>query len=93
MRIATLVLCILDALGWAIIARHTLFGPSDPATMGLDSAFGWIVTALLLLTAGPAFALAMARRAPKTSFVLALAFPFGVAALVVAAVLYFTFIM
>jgi hypothetical protein len=61
--------------------------------MGVDTAFGWIVTALLLLTAAPAFALAMARRAPKTSFVLALAFPFGVAALVVAAVLYFTFIM
>jgi hypothetical protein len=93
MRIATIILCLLDALGWAVIARYTLFGPSDPATMGLDVAFGWIVTALLLVTAGPAFALATARRAPKTSLVLALAFPFGVTALVVAGVLYFTFVM
>jgi hypothetical protein len=91
MRIATIILCILDALGWAVIARYTLVGPSDPATMGLDTAFGWIVTILLLLTAGPAFALAVGCRAPKTSFVLALPFPFGVAALAVAAVLYLTF--
>jgi hypothetical protein len=91
MRIATIVLCILDALGWAVIARYTLVGPADPAAMGFDTAIGWIVTILLLVTAGPAFALAVGRRAPKTSFVLALAFPFGVAAILVALYFYLIF--
>jgi hypothetical protein len=91
MRIATNILCILDVLGWAVVARYTFFSDSDPATMGLDVAFGWIVTILLVITAVPGFALLLARRAPKSSLALALAFPFGVAGLVVAAVLYLSY--
>jgi hypothetical protein len=93
MRIATIILSILDAIGWAVVARYTLLSESDPATMGLDVAAGWIVTMLFLVTAVPAFVLALMRRQPKTSLALALVFPVGLAALVVAAVVYFTYFL
>ena len=47
----------------------------DAATRGLDQAAGVLVTALLLITTVPAFALWLRRRAPRTALALALAFP------------------
>jgi hypothetical protein len=93
MRIVTIILSLLDAIGWVFIARNTLFSESDPATMGLDKAAGWIVTILLLLTAVPAFVLALKNLRPKTALALALVFPVGIGALVTAAALYFTYLM
>ena len=93
MQIATIVLCILDAVGWAFVARFTFFSDSDPVTKDLDLAAGWIVTILFLLTAVPAFVLALTRRWPKTALALALAFPVGFGALFAAAAIYFTYFM
>jgi hypothetical protein len=62
---------------------------SDPATSGLDEAAGFIVTGLLLITALPALALIVFRRAPKTALTLALAFPVALAALFVGTIIAF----
>ncbi len=93
MRIATIILSILDAIGWVFIARNTLFSESDPATMGLDTAAGWVVTILLLLTAVPAIVLALKNLRPKTALALALIFPVGLGVLITAAALYFTYFL
>ena len=58
MRIATILISILGAVGCAIVARYMFFSESDPATMGLDVAAGWTVTILFLVTGVPAFVLA-----------------------------------
>ena len=93
MRIVTIVLCILNVIGWGFITKNTLFSESDPATMGLDVAAGWIVTILFLLTVVPAFVLALKRLRPKTALTLALVFPVGFGALVAAALVYFTYFL
>jgi len=93
MRIATIILCILGAAGWAVVARYLIFSESDPATMGLDVAAGWAVTILFLITAVPGFVLALMGRRPKTALALALAFPVGFVGLVAAAFIYFTYFL
>ena len=50
---------------------------SDPATKGLDSAFGWVATGLFAITGVPGLVLAGLGRAPRTALTLALAFPAG----------------
>jgi hypothetical protein len=72
-RRITLILCGVDLLLWAAIAYALFFSGSDPATAGLDTAFGMGVTVLLAITAGPA--LLLARRAPNLALACALAFP------------------
>ena len=91
MRLTTIIVCILDAIGWAFIAQKMLLSESDPATMGLDVMAGWAVTIIFLLTAVPAFVLALKRRAPKSALALALAFPVALGALVVALFLYLSY--
>ena len=93
MRIATFILSILDAIGWAFIAKNILFSESDPATMGLDVIAGWIVTILFLLTAVPAFVLALKKLRPKSALALALVFPVGLGVLVAAGAIYFTYFL
>jgi hypothetical protein len=93
MRIATIILSILDAIGWGFIAKTTLLSESDPATMGLDRAAGWIVTILFLLTAVPALVLALKRLRPKTALMLSLAFPVGLGVLVAVGAIYFTYFL
>jgi hypothetical protein len=93
MRIATIILSILDAIGWGFIAKNTLFSESDPATMGLDVIAGWIVTILFLLTAVPALVLALKRLRPKTALTLALVFPVGIGVLIAAGAIYFTYFL
>jgi hypothetical protein len=88
-RIATIVVCVIDAVVWAIVAFAAFFSGSDPATRGLDQAAGWVVTALLLITAVPASILVSMRRAPITALILALAFPAAFALAFVAAVVAF----
>ena len=72
-RRVTFILCGVDLALWALIAWATFFSGSDPATAGLDTAFGMSVTVLLALTAGPA--LLLTRRAPNLALASALAFP------------------
>jgi hypothetical protein len=72
-RRVTFILCGVDLLLWALIAYALFFSDSDPATAGLDVAFGMGVTVLLALTAGPA--LLLTRRAPNLALASALAFP------------------
>jgi len=86
LRSATLIMCLLDATGWAVIAFAMLHSGSDPATSGLDEAAGYTVTALLLITAAPALALVVLGRAPKTALTLALAFPVVFTALFIATI-------
>ena len=74
-RRATLILCALDLAAWAIIAILLLASGSDPATRGLDTAALAAVTALLALTALPAFLLVRAGRFPDAALAFALAFP------------------
>ena len=89
LRTATIVVCVVDAIAWALVAIATFLSGSDAATKGLDEGAGLIVTALFLVTGAPALALVLLRRAPATAFTLALAFPLGFAALFVAALVAF----
>jgi len=89
LRTATLVVCAVDAVAWALVAIATFMSGSDAATKGLDQGAGVIVTALFLVTGAPALALALLGRAPATARALALAFPTAVAALFVAALIAF----
>jgi hypothetical protein len=89
LRSATLIMCLLDGAGWAVIALPMLHSGSDPATSGLDEAAGYTVTALLLITSAPALALVVFGRAPKTALTLALAFPTVFTALFIAAIIAF----
>ncbi len=75
MRIAAIIIGLLDALTCAIIAVATYNSGSDPATIGFDYAAGVIVTGLFVVTGLPALVMAFIRRAPKTALALALAFP------------------
>jgi Kef-type K+ transport system membrane component KefB len=74
-RRTTFILCAADLAIWALIAVYVLISRSDPATRGLDLAALGAVTALLLLTALPAFLLTRADRYPGGALALALAFP------------------
>ena len=81
--------CFLGAALWLFVVFATFNSRSDPATSGLDEAAGYIVTALLLMTAAPALALAVFGRAPKTALELALAFPVFIAASFIAVIVAF----
>jgi len=88
-RTATIVVCVIDAAVWAVVAFAAFFSGSDPATKGLDEVAGWVVTALFLISAVPASILVYLRRAPTTALILALAFPAAFALAFVAAVVAF----
>ena len=75
LRTATIIVCLVDAAAWVVLAAATYMSGSDPATRGLDQAAGLAVTALFVVTAVPALALALRRRGPATALTLALAFP------------------
>ena len=75
MRVAAIVIGLLDALGCVIVAFATYTSGSDPATIGFDYAAGVMVTGLFLVTGLPALVLGFMGRAPKTALALALAFP------------------
>src|SRR5262249_37512211 len=84
-RIGTIIVSVLDAAVWAVLAFSMFMSGSDPATKGLDEVAGVSVTALLLITAAPALGLILFGRALKTALTLALAFPAALAALFIAA--------
>jgi hypothetical protein len=88
-RIATIVIGLLDAAGCAVVAVGSYTSGSDPATIGFDYAAGVIVTGLFLVTGLPALILAYLRRAPRTALALALAFPAIFVLLFMAAVILF----
>jgi uncharacterized membrane protein required for colicin V production len=75
MRIAALIIGVLDAVLWAVIAVSLFVSLSDPATKGLDSLAGWLVTALFLVTGLPALLLAWRNTKPGLALALAIAFP------------------
>jgi len=75
LRTTTIVVCVVDAAAWCIVAVATILSGSDAATRGLDQAAGVIVTALYLVTGAPALVLVLLGRAPTIALVLALAFP------------------
>jgi hypothetical protein len=86
-RVATIVIGLMDAAGCAAVAVGSYTSGSDPATIGFDYAAGVIVTGLFLVTGLPALILAYLRRAPRTA--LALAFPAMFVLLFIAAVVIF----
>ena len=57
LRTATLIVCLLDAEVWALVAFAMLNLRSDAPTKGPDEATGYIVTVLFLITAVTAVAL------------------------------------
>ena len=85
----TIAVCLLDTALWVVAAVAYLGSVSDPATAGLDTAAGVVVTGLVLVTAVPASILAVMGRLPKTALTLAVAFPALFAVLFLAAVIAF----
>jgi hypothetical protein len=75
LRIATIVIGLLDAAVWTVLAFMTFLSGSDPATKGLDIGAGAVLTALFLVTGLPALVLAGIGRAPRAALALALVFP------------------
>ena len=88
MKIATILLSILDAVVAAVIAVKMLKSP-DPDLAGLDVTAGWAVAILCLVTAVPAFILALSSRRQKIALAFALAFPVGLGVLI--GYIYFTY--
>jgi hypothetical protein len=88
-RVATLAVGALDAVGAGAIAIGAYNSGSDHATIGFDYAAGVIVAVLFLVTGLPAMVLAWNRRAPKVALALALGFPAVFALLFLAAVVAF----
>jgi len=88
-RIATIVIGLLDAAAWIVLAFMTFLSGSDPATKGLDIGAGLVVTVLFLVTGVPGLVLASIGRAPRTALTLALAFPAVFVLLFVAVVIAF----
>lgn len=88
-RITTIIIGLVDAIVWAVVALAAFTSGSDAATKGLDEGAGLVVTALFFVTGAPALALAWMRRAPMVALMLALAFPIAFAAAFVAAVVAF----
>jgi hypothetical protein len=74
-RVATIVIGLMDAAGCAVVAVASYTSGSDPATIGFDYAAGVIVMGLFIVTGLPALIMAYLRRAPRTALALALAFP------------------
>ena len=83
-RITALSIGLLGAGAWLFVALAS-FTSIEPATRGLDTAFGWAVTAIFALTTVPGLLLAATGRAPRVALALGLAFP-GVFILFYAAV-------
>ena len=92
MRIATILLGILDVAG-AIVVAVMIYSYADEAFLGLDRFLLWAVPVLCLVTAVPALWLALKSQWRKTALVLALAFPVGFVAELVGVFLYFTYVM
>lgn len=88
-RTATVAVCVVDTVIWAAAALAAVMSGSDAATIGLDRTAGLLVTALYAVTAAPAIALTLLRRAPTAALAFALAFPGALAVAFVAAVVAF----
>ena len=88
-RTATIIVCVVDAAAWVVVAFAAFASSSDAATKGLDQGAGLVVTALFLVTGAPAIALTVLGRAPTAALVFALAFPVAFGAAFVAAVIAF----
>ena len=88
-RVVTVIVCILDMIGWLLGANAYFVSQSDQATAGFDDAAGVIITILFAITVVPAFALVLTGKLPRTALTLALAFPAIFAILFVAAIIAF----
>ena len=76
MREATILIGAMGTAAWLVVLGAVASSPDrDPATADLDWIVGIGVTILYAVTAAPALALALYRRAPRAAFALAIAFP------------------
>jgi hypothetical protein len=75
LRYAALIVGGLDTVAWLVLAYLMFLSGSDPATKGLDTAFGWAVSILFAATALPGLILASLGRAVRTALLLVLAYP------------------
>ena len=82
LRLATLIIALLDTAAFIFAVSVTVLSGSDPATKGLDNAAGWAIVALFLATAAPALVLLWRGRAPRAALALALAFPAAILAFI-----------
>lgn len=89
LRLATIIVSLLDFVPWVFIVFATFLSESDQATKGLDNVAGMALTALVLVTGAPALVLALKNGAPRTALTLALAFPATFAVLFIALVVAF----
>ena len=86
LRLATIIIALLDTAIFLFAISITFFSGFDPATKGLDNAAGWGMLAFYALTGGAALVLLWRGRAPRAALALALAFPALIVAAVVAIV-------
>jgi hypothetical protein len=89
LRLATIIVSLLDFVAWVFIVFATFLSESDQATKGLNNVAGMALTALVLVTGAPALVLALKNGAPRTALTLALAFPATFAVLFIALVVAF----
>lgn len=86
LRLATIIIALLDTAVFLFAMSITFFSGSDPATKGLDNAAGWGIVGLFAVTVAPALILLWRGKAPRTALALALAPPVVIVASVVAIV-------
>jgi hypothetical protein len=89
-RKGALIIGGLDIVVWSIVAVATFTSQSDPATQGLDTLAGILVSAFFLITAVPAVLLAWRGIWPRLALALALAFPGVFVVLFIGAVIAFS---
>ena len=75
MREATILIAGMGTAALLVVIGLSVLAGSDPATADLDWQIGIAATILYALTAGPAFVLALRRRAPRAACGLSIAFP------------------
>jgi hypothetical protein len=78
MRLATLIIALLDTALLLFAISITFFSGSDAATKGLDNAAGWGVLLLFAVTAAPALVLWWRNKAPRAALAFALALPVSI---------------
>ena len=75
LRIATIILALLDAIACALGVYAAFMPGSDKAAADLDVATGVVIALLYAMTGLPALVLALRGKAPRIALTLALAFP------------------
>ena len=89
-RVVTVIVCILDMIGWLLGAIAYFVSQSDQATAGFDEAAGVIITVTICYHRRARLRARADEQTTEDSLTLALAFPAIFAILFVAVIIAFT---